>query len=165
MKIECLKISDLTPADYNPRQIDERALKGLDNSIQRWGLVQPIIFNQRTGNVVGGHQRLAILQTRGETEVDCVVVDLPESEEKALNIALNNKGIQGEFTNEVADILSELQSVPDLDFSSLGFDDLLSQFNPPMPAEAFGQEFDESVADDVKPEIVSCPHCGKTFTK
>ena len=110
-----MSLADLTPANYNPRTISDAAMKGLEHSIDRFGLVQPIVWNKRTGNIVGGHQRLAALLNRGATEADVYVVDLPEVEEKALNLALNNPGIQGEFTAAVVDIIEELQAeVPDL---------------------------------------------------
>jgi len=57
--------------------------------------VEPIVWNKRTGNIVGGHQRLKVLLDMGMREVDCVVVDLDEAKEKALNLALNK--IQGEL--------------------------------------------------------------------
>lgn len=49
--------------------------------------------------VVGGHQRLKVMKDLGFTEVDCVVVDLDESKEKALNIALNK--ISGEWDTDL----------------------------------------------------------------
>lgn len=85
-----MKIADLRPANYNPRAISPAALSGLQASLKRFGLVQPIVVNKRTGNVVGGHQRIKALADLGETEADMVVVDLSEIEEKALNITLNN---------------------------------------------------------------------------
>ncbi|MFT5303833.1 MAG: ParB-like chromosome segregation protein Spo0J, partial [Mariniblastus sp.] len=83
------RVSDLIPADYNPRDISETALQGLRNSVERFGLVEPIVWNKRTGKVVGGHQRLKVLQQMGELETQVAVVDLNETEEKALNVALN----------------------------------------------------------------------------
>ena len=73
-RIESRKLSDLTPADYNPRQISDRALSGLRESVTRFGLVQPIIVNERTGNVVGGHQRRKVLEAEGVDEVDVSVL-------------------------------------------------------------------------------------------
>ena len=84
------QVSDLSPAPYNPRSISPDALSGLRASVERFGLVEPIVWNSQTGNVVGGHQRLKVLQAIGETETQVVVVDLPEVEEKALNVALNS---------------------------------------------------------------------------
>ena len=95
VRLERMQIADLEPAPYNPRQISEEALAGLGTSVDRFGLVEPVVWNRRTGHVVGGHQRLKVLQARGVTETDVVVVDLPEGEEKALNVALNSPRIAG----------------------------------------------------------------------
>ena len=56
-----MKVADLTGAPYNPRTISDEAMKGLSASIERFGLVQPIVWNRRTERVVGGHQRLKVL--------------------------------------------------------------------------------------------------------
>lgn len=84
-------------------------MKGLRASLKRFGLVQPIIFNRRSGFVVGGHQRVAALRANGATEADVVVVDLDDIDEKALNITLNNAKISGEFTDELEAILKDIQ--------------------------------------------------------
>jgi len=92
MKIEKKSIRDLTLADYNPRkdlQPGDPEYEKLKKSILEFDYVEPIIWNQRTGRVVGGHQQLKILQELGRTEVEVSVVDLPEDKEKALNLALN----------------------------------------------------------------------------
>ena len=65
VQLERMRIADLAPAPYNPRQISEEALAGLGTSVDRFGLVEPVVWNRRTGNVVGGHQRLKVLQARG----------------------------------------------------------------------------------------------------
>lgn len=98
MKIIKKKLSELKPAEWNPRSIPDEALKGLEESINRFGLVEPIVWNKRTGNVVGGHQRLKVLERQGVKSTDVVVVDIPESDEKALNVTLNNPHITGQFT-------------------------------------------------------------------
>ena len=109
MKIEKRKIKDLKAADYNPRRIDDRALAGLTESIKRFGLVEPIIVNQRTGNVVGGHHRLKALAKLGQKETQVVVVDVDEAEEKVMNISLNNPNIQGEFTEDLGPMLEAME--------------------------------------------------------
>jgi len=110
MRIERRKVDDLKPAEYNPRKISDNALAGLETSVKRFGLVQPIVINERTGNIVGGHQRLKVVC---DEEIDCVIVDLDESEEKALNVALNNPHIQGEWDVDKLD--SILREISDID--------------------------------------------------
>lgn len=64
--IKEMKIADLKSAPYNPRTIKPEALAGLKESIKRFGLVQPIVWNRRTKRVVSGHQRIEALKKLGE---------------------------------------------------------------------------------------------------
>ena len=127
IKLELKQINDLTPAAYNPRDITSEALEGLRHSVEKFGLVEPIVWNRHTGNVVGGHQRLRVLQQLGQTETSVVVVDLNEAEEKALNVALNSPLISGNFTPDIHRLLADLQVVMPGDYDLLRFDDLADQ--------------------------------------
>lgn len=124
MKIVKKKIADLIPADYNPRkdlQPGDPDYEKLKRSMKEFGYVDPIIWNQQTGRVVGGHQRLKILLDEGIEEADCVVVNLNDEKEKALNIALNK--ISGDWDKDkLALLMTDLQA-SDLDVSLTGFDE------------------------------------------
>lgn len=92
MEIEKKRVEELKAAEYNPRKDlkpGDAEYEKLKRSIKEFGYVEPIIWNKRTGVVVGGHQRLKVMKDLGYEEVDCVVVDLDEKQEKALNVALN----------------------------------------------------------------------------
>jgi ParB-like chromosome segregation protein Spo0J len=123
-KILLKKLSELNAAPYNPRKISDAALAGLEASMEKFGVVQPIIWNARTGNVVGGHQRLKILKKRKIKDAEVVVVDIDESDEKALNVALNNQHISGEFTDDLQGLLSEIERDRADLFDSLQLDKL-----------------------------------------
>lgn len=102
MQIEKLKIEQLIPSDYNPRKDlkpGDAEYDKLKRSIEQFGYVEPVIWNKTTGRVVGGHQRLKVLIDMGITEVECVVVELPETKEKALNVALNK--ISGDWDKDI----------------------------------------------------------------
>lgn len=123
MLIEKMKTENLLPADYNPRKDlkpgDEEYEK-LKRSIEQFGYVEPVIWNRTTGRVVGGHQRLKVLIDMGINEADCVVVEMDETKEKALNVALNK--ISGEWDKDkLALLISDLQA-EDFDVSLTGFD-------------------------------------------
>ena len=124
MKFIKKKIVDLIPADYNPRKDlkpGDPDYEKLKHSMKEFGYVDPIIWNQQTGRVVGGHQRLKILQDEGIKEAECVVVNLDEEKEKALNIALNK--ISGDWDKDkLALLMTDLQA-SDLDVSLTGFDE------------------------------------------
>lgn len=123
-EIKKIKLSDYKQGDYNPRHIDPQNRQGLENSIKRFGLVQPIIVNKRTGNVVGGNQRFGILKERDQKETNAVIVDLNIDDEKTLNLALNNYGIQGEFSDDVSNILKQIREKNIDDFDSLRLFDI-----------------------------------------
>lgn len=108
-------LADIKPAPYNPRVISERALAGLGASLDRFGLVQPIVVNVRTGRIVGGHMRVRALEAKGETTAEAVLVDLNERDEKALNLALNNSEIAGDWTAGALPLVDDLlASMPEL---------------------------------------------------
>lgn len=89
MIIETKKLLDLQPAPYNPRCSTKKQEKHLQESLRKFGVVEPIIFNKQTGYIVGGHFRVRELKKLGYKEVECVIVDLNEADEKELNIRLN----------------------------------------------------------------------------
>ena len=123
MIIEKRKVTNLLPADYNPRKDlkpGDAEYEKLKRSLEQFGYVEPVIWNKTTGRVVGGHQRLKVLIDMGITEVECVVVDMPEDKEKALNIALNK--ISGDWDKDkLALVIADLQG-SDFDVSLTGFD-------------------------------------------
>lgn len=120
-----MKLADLDPAPYNPRTISKEAMQGLTASLRRFGLVQPIVWNKRSKQIVGGHQRREALMDHGVLEADVLVVDLPPDEEKALNITLNNPAIGGEFTDDLQDMLADLREQMPETFTELRLEDLL----------------------------------------
>ena len=85
-----MKLEDIRPADYNPRKIKAKAKKGLDGAIDYFGLLSLIVWNERSGNIVGGHQRYDHLVEQGDISTPVVVGDWDEEEERVLNIALNS---------------------------------------------------------------------------
>ncbi len=103
-----IPISKLKPAPYNPRTMSPDTMAGLTASLKRFGVVEPIIWNKRSGFVVGGHQRLTVLQTEGAEVAQVIVVDLPDKDEKELNIALNNLNGEWDYT-ALKSILADLQ--------------------------------------------------------
>ena len=123
MQIEKLKTEQLIPADYNPRKDlkpGDPEYEKLKRSIEQFGYVEPVIWNKTTGKVVGGHQRLKVLLDMGITEVECVVIEMDEEKEKALNIALNK--ISGEWDKDkLALLITDLQGA-DFDISLTGFE-------------------------------------------
>ena len=92
MKIVNYDIDKIIFAEYNPRELTKDQHKQLTDSINRFGLVDPLIINthkDRANILVGGHQRLKIAKELGFKDVPCVEVDLTLDKEKELNVRLN----------------------------------------------------------------------------
>lgn len=142
MNIEKISVGELKAASYNPRKDlkpGDAEYEKLKRSIEEFGYVEPVIWNKRTGTVVGGHQRLKVMKDLGYEEVDCVVVDLDEQKEKALNIALNK--ISGEWDEG---LLASL--LKDLDNN--GYDITFTGFDLAEAQELFGSGSFENVHED-----------------
>ena len=133
MIIRKVPVTDINPAEYNPRKDlkpGDPAYEKLKRSMTEFGYVEPIIWNEETGNIVGGHQRYKVLVAEGHTEVECVIVKMSPEREKALNVALNKVTGDWEF-EALADLIKDLEA-QDFDVTLTGFDaaeieDLFSQ--------------------------------------
>lgn len=98
MKLVKKKIIDLIPVDYNPRKDlkpGDPDYEKLKHSMKEFGYVDPIIWSQQTGHVVGGHQRLKILQDEGIQEAECVVISLNDEKEKHWTLHLTKLAVIG----------------------------------------------------------------------
>lgn len=149
MDMRRLTLSELTPADYNPRKDlkpGDAEYEKLKRSLAEFGYVEPVIWNKTTGHIVGGHQRLKVLADLGYTEVDCVVVELDETREKALNIALNK--ISGDWDeSKLALLIADLDAA-DFDAELTGFDEaeIQAMIGSLDEAEAHDDGFDLDAA-------------------
>lgn len=132
MDIRKIPVEQINPAPYNPRidlQPGDEEYERLKRSIREFGYVAPLVWNERTGNLVGGHQRYKILMEETPSEIVVSVVDLDDAQEKALNVALNKIG--GEFDMpKLQELLAELDTN--------GYDVTLTGFD--------GEELDEVLA-------------------
>ena len=139
MRIEKIQIDKLNPAPYNPRKNlkpGDAEYEHIKNSIDTFGYIDPIIWNSRTGNIVGGHQRFKILKAQGVKEIECVVVDYDETTEKAANASLNKA--QGDWDiAKLDELLTDLS--PLIDMGQFGF-----EIN--LPQDAAEDDFDADKA-------------------
>ncbi|CAK7037292.1 site-specific DNA-methyltransferase [Tissierella sp.] len=141
MRFEKRKVNDLVPAGYNPRKDlkpGDKEYQKIKNSINEFGYVDPIIINS-DNTIIGGHQRLKVLKDLGFTEVDCVVIEIDKTKEKALNIALNK--ISGEWNIELLKDLID-------DLKESNFDIEFTGFEPPELDELFSELHDNDVKED-----------------
>ena len=123
-EIREVSIDKLIPFEENPRIISRHAFTGLKRSIERFGCVEPIVWNEQTGHIVGGHQRYRVLLDAGAQNATVVVVTLSPEEERAANLTLNNPEIEGEWDDPISDLLSRVEQVNPEMFANLNLDDL-----------------------------------------
>lgn len=148
MESKVMRLEDIKPAEYNPRvrltEVDHE-YKALKASIDEFGLVVPLIVNERTGTLVSGHQRLNVMLSEGVEETEVVIVDMEPEREKALCIALNKISGQWDY-GALADILEELRDSP-VDILATGFSD-------DEIADLLG-ELQEEIGDGETPDVES----------
>ena len=141
MEFKKITISELIPASYNPRKKlkpGDREYEKIKNSILEFGYVDPVIVNKDL-TVIGGHQRITVLKELGYEEIDCVVIDIDKTKEKALNVALNK--ITGEWNKELlVDLIKDLQN-SDFDIAFTGFE-------PPEIEQLFNTVHDKEIKED-----------------
>ena len=141
MKIEKIKISELNPAEYNPRRMTKKQYEDLKSSLEKFGLVDPIIINS-DNTVVGGHQRLRIMRELGAELIPTVRVNLSKEDEKELNIRLNKNS--GEFD---LDVLANNFEVDEL--KDWGFKDVELGFN----IDKIGDDLSDNIELQYKIEV------------
>ena len=141
MDLRKIKIADLVPASYNPRKAlkpGDKEYEKIKRSIEEFGYCEPVIVNSDM-TIIGGHQRVTVLKDLGYSEIDCIVIDIYKTKERALNIALNK--ITGEWNKELlADLIAELQD-SDFDVTFTGFD-------PPEIEQLMNSVHDKEIVED-----------------
>jgi len=150
-KLQKMKLSELNPAPYNPRKISSDSLGRLTKSLSELGNLQPITYNAKTGNIVGGHQRLKCYSALGKDEVEVWAVWLDETQEKAANIALNK--LSGEFDlPQLKDLIEEIDTGEiDLDITGFGEDELAELMEQTKP------EVEEDEVPEVPVDAITKP--------
>lgn len=92
MKVIDVPIGELKPSEYNPRAMSSKEVADLTASIEKFGMVEPIVVNKHKGRenvIIGGHQRYFICKKLGWKSMPVVYVDLDEERERELNLRLN----------------------------------------------------------------------------
>ena len=156
MEIRKVSILDIKPAPYNPRILlrpGDEEYESLKKSIETFGFVEPLVWNEKSGNLVSGHQRLNVLIDLGAKEVEVSVVNLSNEKERLLNLAMNRIG--NRWDEEKLDMLiKELSEYPDLDLGVTGFtvpelSEILDRLASPIEDEFDADAFVESIKDPI----------------
>lgn len=146
----------------NPRKIRSDHKDRLGASLEAWGQVVPLVANRRTNRLLGGHQRLEVLREKGAESARVSWVDIPEDDEAALALALNNDEAQGEWDEDkLAAILTDIrnkgaQRVKEAGFSRARVDSIVMRARARAQATATNTlgnpKFDNSSAPVPSPD-------------
>jgi ParB-like chromosome segregation protein Spo0J len=155
LELRVMPLADLKPAPDHPRRAlapASGAYRKLKASLVAFGLVEPLVWNELTGHVVGGAARLRILAELGYTEVPVSVVRLSELREKALCVALDNPKAQGRYAPaKLAALLARLDGAPELELTGFDRTTLGTLRLEPAPAPVI----EEKPADRVEVTLVT----------
>ena len=171
-KIVKKKMKDLHMADYNPRTITEEAFQGLGQSLERFGVLAYIVWNKRSKNIVGGHQRYKQLLEHGILETDVIEVDLDTNEEITLNIALNSGSIKGDFTPGAIEALRMTEARIGQVFTDIKLDELLTELENKNKKKEKKKKKDVEQYQDAESldmvfvqaeSLITCPKCGSKW--
>ena len=160
MQIIYNQITELIPAEYNPRQATKKQIEDVRRSLETFGFVDPVIVNthpDRENIIVGGHLRVKVWGEMGNDKVPTVAVKLDLTKEKELNIRLNKN--TGEWDWDLLANEFELDDLLQWGFSETEFS--ISQPDSPKvpnPPDDF-KEYDAEIETDYK-----CPKCGYAWS-
>lgn len=169
-----MNLSDLKDAPFNPRIQTEESRAGLKASLHEFGDISGIVWNERNGFLVSGHQRLAALKDeygdllhletntdtpflyiegdepgKPEAFFDLRIVDWDEAKHKAALVAANAETIQGSWTPDLKPLLAEIKAFELPHLEPLRF----AELNP-----IFSDESDKpGIEEDEAPEPPSDP--------
>lgn len=162
--VEIKKLVDLVPLEDNPRKIEPANARALKASIERFGVVELIVWNKRTGHIVSGHQRCAVLKSMGVTEVPVIVVDLDDEEERAAAITMNNFAIEGEFTNPINELLASIREEDSQLYAELRMENLRDDVSKLLDkVDSKSKDMDnklDKAGDNQEEYDTECPCCG-----
>ena len=174
--LKVLPVSELKPAEYNPRKklkAGDKEYEKIKNSIEEFGFADPLVVNNDM-TIIGGHQRLTVAIDLGYTEVPCAVVDVDKVREKALNIALNK--ITGAWDEDLlAELLEDIQN-SSFDLGKTGFDppEINTLFNKihdkqihedDFDVDDEGEDFCRLYCDEINEELSRLPYVGEVGIK
>jgi hypothetical protein len=179
-----MELKDLKGNPVNPRTITDEKLEALAKSLKAFGDLSGFVFNIRSGQLAGGHQRHKVMPAEAQifsqkldvpdpqgtiawgyvmhegTRFQYREVDWPEEKELAANLAANKHGGDWHYP-KLTEIILKLDA--------MNYDLDLTGFLPPDLSNIFSAGQDVTGAIDLTNENFSgkctCPRCGFEFDK
>jgi hypothetical protein len=166
MKIVTVKIKDLIQAEYNPRKLSTDQYEHIKSSLNRFGIVDPIIVNsnpERKNIIIGGHQRTKVWKDLGNDEIPVYYIDLTLEKEKELNVRLNKN--TGEFDQNLFKEFFDKSDLLHYGFNEkdLTFFDKMDFDSDEIFNGLIDNTDDRNEGVGVLLNMKKCPECGAEF--
>ena len=114
MKIETLKLKDLTPYEKNAKEHPQKQVEQIKESIQRFGMNDPIAVWGKKNIIVEGHGRFLACKELGIEEVPCIRLDhMTDVERREYTLIHNKTTMNSGFIDEILE--DELREIMALD--------------------------------------------------
>ena len=129
LEIHWVEVDQIKSADYNPRKITPKKKKELRESIEKFGLRDPLKLNMhptRENVLISGHQRLKICKEIGMDKVPVTFENVPLEKEKEMNLRWNKNG--GDFDLEMVIEVADRTTLLDIGFSPKELPNLMTEF-------------------------------------
>jgi len=135
MKVVDLPMTSIRPAEWNPNQMDEAMRSRMRVSIDRFGMVAPLVVRAIGGGmyeIIGGEQRFTALSETKAGSAPCVVVTADDAEARLLAQALNhiagteNPGLRAEVLRSILESIPQTEILALLPETAEGLDELVS---------------------------------------
>ena len=120
MEIVNLKITDLKPYKKNAKKHPKKQIQFIANSIEQFGMNDPIGVYGKDNIIVEGHGRVEACKLLGIDTVPCIRLDHLTDEERRAYTHAHNKVAESDFDLGVLE--SEFEELEDFDFADFGFD-------------------------------------------
>ena len=158
LKVEYIPIEQLKPYEKNAKIHTPEQIEQIKNSIQEFGMNDPIGVWGKDNLIVEGHGRLQACKELGMKEVPVIRLDdLTDEQRRAYTLVHNQTTMNTGFN---MDILTEELDNIDIDMSELGFLD-----SEEVDLDDFFTEPEEPNEKEKETDTITCPYCHKQFTK
>lgn len=158
LKIEYIALDDLKPYEKNARLHTEKDLKTIENSIEQFGMCDPIGIWSEKNVVVEGHGRMLALKALGHTHAPCIRLDhLTDDQRRAYALAHNKTAEMSSWDFDMLE--SELAELPEFEMSDFGF------LETPDIDWADVEDLSEETYEKPEKDMLECPHCHHVDSK
>jgi len=158
LKIEYISLTDLVPYEKNARLHTETDLATIKNSIEQFGMCDPIGIWSKKNIIVEGHGRLLALKELGHDKAPCIRLDhLTDDQRRAYALAHNKTAEMSKWDFELLE--SEMAELPDFEMADFGF------LEAPDIDWADVDDLSEETYEKPEKDMLECPHCHHVDSK